>query len=106
MSKPPENKHGPEALSKRQRDVWHWMAEGKSNWEIGGIIGCSEQTAKKHTQHVYAKLGVTNRAAAAAMYGAYYGLTSPDPTNHALAANSAADPPRPPDVRPVVDIWP
>ena len=108
MSKPPGNKHGPAALTRREREVWEWIGKGKSNWAIGRIIGCSEETAKKHTQHVYAKLGVTNRAAAAAMYGAYYGLASPGPANHAPAANSAADPPPPPppDVPPLLDIWP
>ena len=43
----------------------HWVSQGKSNWEVAKILGCVEQTVKKHLQHIYRKLGVENRMAAA-----------------------------------------
>jgi DNA-binding CsgD family transcriptional regulator len=43
----------------------HWVANGKSNWETARILGCSEQTVKKHLQHIFRKLGVENPTAAA-----------------------------------------
>jgi DNA-binding CsgD family transcriptional regulator len=41
-------------------------AQGKSNPEIAAILGSGEGTIRKHLEHVFAKLGVENRAAAAA----------------------------------------
>jgi DNA-binding CsgD family transcriptional regulator len=43
----------------------HWVAERKSNWDISRIVGCTDGTLKKHLQHVFHKLGVENRMAAA-----------------------------------------
>ncbi len=45
-----------------------WVAEGKSNWQIGQIVHCAVGTVKKHLQHIYRKLGVESRTAAAAVY--------------------------------------
>jgi DNA-binding CsgD family transcriptional regulator len=52
-------------LTPREHEVMHWVANGKSNWETARILGCSEQTVKKHLQRIYRKLGVENRMAAA-----------------------------------------
>ena len=52
-------------LTPREREIMHWVSQGKSNWEVGQILGCVEQTVKKHLQRVYRKLGVENRMAAA-----------------------------------------
>jgi len=46
----------------------HWVSQGKSNWEVAQILGCVEQTVKKHLQHIYRKLGVENRTAAALVF--------------------------------------
>lgn len=46
-------------------EVLEWMSEGKSNWEIGKILTCAEETVKKHLQRVYKKLEVSNRVSAA-----------------------------------------
>ena len=56
------------SLTTRERQVLHWVAEGKSNWEIGRIINCTEATVKKHLQHIYSKMGVEKRTPAAAIY--------------------------------------
>jgi DNA-binding CsgD family transcriptional regulator len=52
-------------LTLREREVMHWVSQGKSNWEVAQILGCVEQTVKKHLQRIYRKLGVENRMAAA-----------------------------------------
>lgn len=55
---------GLSSLTPREREILQWLAEGKSNWAIGVIVGCCEETVKKHLQHVYRKLGVDNRIGA------------------------------------------
>lgn len=51
-------------LTRREAEVLRWLAEGKSNAEIGIILGISGLTAKKHLESVFHKLGVENRTAA------------------------------------------
>ena len=41
--------------------------QGKTNRDIGDILGTSPRTVKKHLEHVFGKLGVETRTAAAAM---------------------------------------
>lgn len=48
-------------LTRREREVAKWMFEGKTNPEIGIILGISPRTVDKHRQNLYAKLGVANR---------------------------------------------
>jgi DNA-binding CsgD family transcriptional regulator len=52
-------------LSRRETEVLAWVAEGKTNPEIGQILGLSGRTVGKHLERVYAKLGVETRTAAA-----------------------------------------
>ena len=52
-------------LTLREREVMHWVSQGKSNWEVAQLLGCGEQTVKKHRQRIYRKLGVENRMTAA-----------------------------------------
>ena len=54
-------------LTLREREVLHWLARGKSNGEIAAILGISSATVGKHLEHIYPKLGVENRTAAAAI---------------------------------------
>ena len=49
-------------LSKREQEVLRWASEGKSNAEIAKRTGLSESTVKHHLTHIFAKLGVPNRA--------------------------------------------
>ncbi|MDK9698423.1 MAG: response regulator transcription factor [Siculibacillus sp.] len=55
------------ALTGREAEVLLWIARGKSNRDIGDILGLSPRTVNKHLEQVYAKLGVENRASAAVM---------------------------------------
>jgi len=52
-------------LTKREQEVLHWIAEGKTNAEIGAILHIALGTVKIHLEHIYAKLGVENRHGAA-----------------------------------------
>lgn len=52
-------------LTPREAEVLYWVAKGKTNRDIGEIIGSSPATAKKHLERVYVKLGVETRTAAA-----------------------------------------
>lgn len=52
-------------LTARETDVLHWIARGKSNRDIGEILGLSARTVNKHLEQIYIKLGVENRATAA-----------------------------------------
>jgi HD-GYP domain-containing protein (c-di-GMP phosphodiesterase class II) len=55
----------PAGLSEREVEVLRLVAEGCSNPEIGRRLGISRRTAEHHVQHVYTKLGVSTRVAAA-----------------------------------------
>jgi DNA-binding CsgD family transcriptional regulator len=52
-------------LSRREAEVLRWVAAGKSDAQIGAILGISARTVQKHLEHAYQKLGVENRTAAA-----------------------------------------
>ncbi|RYG57742.1 MAG: LuxR family transcriptional regulator, partial [Alphaproteobacteria bacterium] len=52
-------------LTQRESEVLLWIARGKSNRDIGEILGLSPRTVNKHLEQVYSKLGVENRASAA-----------------------------------------
>ncbi|GGF87600.1 response regulator transcription factor [Rhizobium wenxiniae] len=52
-------------LTARESDVLLWIAKGKSNRDIGEILGLSARTVNKHLEQIYVKLGVENRASAA-----------------------------------------
>jgi DNA-binding response OmpR family regulator/DNA-binding CsgD family transcriptional regulator len=54
-------------LTPKEAEVLYWVVKGKINRDIGDIVGSSPMTVKKHLEHVFAKLGVETRTAAAAM---------------------------------------
>ena len=54
-------------LTLRESEVLYWVAKGKTNRDIGDILGSSPATVKKHLERVYEKLGVETRTAAASM---------------------------------------
>jgi DNA-binding CsgD family transcriptional regulator len=51
-------------LTSRQGEVLHWIAEGKSNEEIGLILGAKTRTIAKHVEHIFERIGVENRSSA------------------------------------------
>ena len=53
-------------LTMKEAEVLYWVAKGKTNRDIGDILGSSPATVKKHLEHVFEKLGVETRSAAAA----------------------------------------
>ncbi len=57
-------------LTPRETDVLSWVAKGKTNRDIGEILGMSPRTVNKHLEHIYVKLGVETRSAAAALVAA------------------------------------
>ena len=52
-------------LTAREAEVLYWVVKGKTNRDIGDIVGSSPATVKKHLERVYVKLGVETRTAAA-----------------------------------------
>jgi CheY-like chemotaxis protein/DNA-binding CsgD family transcriptional regulator len=52
-------------LTAREAEVLYWVVKGKTNRDIGEIVGSSPATVKKHLERVYVKLGVETRTAAA-----------------------------------------
>jgi DNA-binding response OmpR family regulator len=55
------------ALTPRETEVLSWLAKGKTNRDIADILGMSHRTVNKHLEHIFEKLGVETRAAAAAL---------------------------------------
>jgi DNA-binding CsgD family transcriptional regulator len=53
-------------LTDRQMDVLHWVVQGKTNWEIGQILGISSDTVRQHVMHIAGVLKVRNRVQVAA----------------------------------------
>jgi DNA-binding CsgD family transcriptional regulator len=68
------------SLTPRQRELMRLVAQGHTNTQIARRLGISEGTVRTHLEHVFARLGVTNR------------------TSAALAAGVAAQPPVKPSV--------
>ncbi|WP_332118519.1 response regulator [Azorhizobium caulinodans] len=54
-------------VTQREAEVLMWIARGKPNRDIAEILGLSPRTVNKHLEQIYAKIGVENRAAAAAI---------------------------------------
>ena len=54
-------------VTEREAEVLLWIARGKSNRDIAEILGLSPRTVNKHLEQIYSKLGVENRASAAAL---------------------------------------
>jgi DNA-binding CsgD family transcriptional regulator len=58
-------------LSERQLEVVQWICHGKSNAEIGSILGISPRTVQKHVEHIFEKLGLESRTALAAFFNGH-----------------------------------
>lgn len=55
-------------LTESQRRVTELLREGKSNREIGDMLGLTEGTVKVHVSKIFRKLGVVSRAEAIALF--------------------------------------
>lgn len=55
----------PAGLSDREVEVLRLIARGASNREVAGRLSISAKTVGHHVEHIYAKIGVTTRPAAA-----------------------------------------
>lgn len=67
--------HLPPELTVQERRVLRLVATGQSNAQVAARLGIAPSTVRKHLEHIYPKLGVTNRFAAAL---AFEGRTLPD----------------------------
>ena len=65
----------PAGLSDREIEVLRLVAQGLSNREVARRLYISPRTAEHHVQHIYTKIGVSSRAAAA-LFGMEHGLLS------------------------------
>ena len=54
-------------LTAREAEVLYWVVKGKTNRDIGDILGMSPRTVTKHMEHILGKLGVETRTAAAGL---------------------------------------
>jgi DNA-binding CsgD family transcriptional regulator len=61
---PPENQY--ETMSARELECLRWVADGKTDWEIGLILSISAATVKFHVDGARKKLRARNRAQAVA----------------------------------------
>ena len=64
---PTKNQFGSLGLTARETEVLTWIAQGKTNYEIGVILSACTGTICKHVEHILRKLCVENRTAAAAI---------------------------------------
>ena len=60
---------GVDVLSRRERQVAELVADGRTNRQIAGALFVSDRTIETHLAKIFAKLGVTSRAAVAESVG-------------------------------------
>ena len=53
-------------LSPREVTILNWIKNGKTNWEVGQILGVTERTVRFHLASIFSKLDVTSRSQAVA----------------------------------------
>ncbi len=85
LSEPPAP-HLPPELTVQERRILRLVAEGHSNTEIAERIGVAVCTVRKHLEHAFPKLGVTNRLAAVR---AFEGRAVSEPEPRALVSSFA-----------------
>lgn len=68
----------PAGLTDRETEVLALLASGLQTKQIGHRLGISPKTADQHIQNVYAKIGVSTRAAAA-LFATRHGLAGVEP---------------------------
>jgi len=56
-----------DTLSARHQEILKWVRQGKTNAEIGAIMGISPFTVKNHLQKIFQRLQVNNRTQAVSL---------------------------------------
>ena len=69
----PKRRDWPAGLTSREVDILRLLARGMSNKQISELLVISPKTTSTHVEHIYSKLGVTNRALAS-LFAAKHGL--------------------------------
>jgi DNA-binding CsgD family transcriptional regulator len=54
-------------ITTREAEVLLWLSRGKTNRDIGDILDMAPRTVNKHLEHLFRKLHVETRSAAAAL---------------------------------------
>jgi HD-GYP domain-containing protein (c-di-GMP phosphodiesterase class II)/DNA-binding CsgD family transcriptional regulator len=62
---PPTRRDWPKGLTDREVDVLRLVARGRTNREVASDLHLSPKTVGRHVENMYAKIGVSSRAAAA-----------------------------------------
>jgi DNA-binding CsgD family transcriptional regulator len=70
---PRRRRAGPAGLTAREAEVLVLAARGASNRQIARTLGITPKTAGSHIEHIYRKIGVSTRAAAA-LFAIQHGL--------------------------------
>jgi HD-GYP domain-containing protein (c-di-GMP phosphodiesterase class II) len=68
---------GPAGLTPREIDILALLARGHTNKEIANKLVITRKTVANHVEHIYAKIGVSTRAAAA-LFATRHGLLVPE----------------------------
>ena len=63
-----EESHVEVELTAREREVLAWVARGKTNAQVAALLWLAPSTVRKHLENIYAKLGVSTRTAAVALF--------------------------------------
>jgi len=76
-----------DALTARERDILAMISQGLSNKRIGRALKISPETVKSHVKHIFSKLAVSTRSAAAFRAGSLGLLRLPEsmPIENAIA---------------------
>ena len=77
--RPPRRQPGPAGLTPREIEVLVLLARGSSNKQIATQLVISPKTAGNHIEHIYTKIGASNRAAAG-LFAVQHGLLPEEPS--------------------------
>ena len=69
----PRRREGPAGLTAREIEVLRLLARGLSNKQIARALVIAPKTAGNHVEHIYTKIGATNRAGAS-LFAVQHGL--------------------------------
>jgi HD-GYP domain-containing protein (c-di-GMP phosphodiesterase class II) len=70
-------REGPARLTVREVDVLRLVSRGLSSKEIGARLVISPKTVRNHIEHIYVKIGASNRASAS-LFAMQHGLLAAD----------------------------